>query len=230
MSTVTTLVGDCREILNSLPGNSVNCCVTSPPYFGLRDYGAAGQIGLEETPAEYVAALVEVFKEVKRVLRPDGSCWINLGDSYAMSSMRGGDKPLSGNVGAHKGYALGSIKAGKRNIPIGLKPKDLIGIPWRVAFALQEDGWWLRSEIIWAKPNAMPESVTDRPTKSHEQIFLLTKSSKYYYDADAIREPHSSSGEVIPWQDREYNQNIYPANMQQDGSKGRPSGVAPFGR
>jgi DNA modification methylase len=186
MSTITTLIGDCREILKSLPDNSVNCCVTSPPYFGLRDYGADGQMGLEETPAEYVAALVEVFKEVKRVLRPDGTFWLNLGDTYAANRTYQVIDSKHTDVGNNRGS----------KVPEGLKPKDLIGIPWRVAFALQEDGWWLRSEIIWHKPNAMPESVTDRPTKSHEQIFLLTKSSKYYYDYEAIKEERIDSFEV----------------------------------
>jgi DNA modification methylase len=185
MSTVTTLIGDCREILKSLPDNSVNCCVTSPPYFGLRDYGAEGQIGLEETPAEYVSNLLEVFKEVKRVLRPDGTLWLNLGDTYSTDGKWGGGKTNAG-----KNYT--SFAGGYRSLKkeTGLAGKQLLGIPWRVAFALQDDGWWLRSEIIWHKPNAMPESVTDRPTKSHEQIFLLTKSPRYYFDMDAIREPH----------------------------------------
>jgi DNA modification methylase len=184
MSTVTTLIGDCREILKSLPDNSINCCVTSPPYFGLRDYGADGQIGLEETPAEFVMALVEVLKEVNRVLRLDGTLWLNLGDTYSTDGKWGGGKTNSG-----KNYT--SFAGGYRNIKrvTGLAGKQLLGIPWRVAFALQDDGWWLRSEIIWHKPNAMPESVTDRPTKAHEQIFLLTKSSKYYYDNEAIKEP-----------------------------------------
>lgn len=178
---IQTLQGDCREVLKTLPADSVNCVVTSPPYFGLRDYGVDGQIGLEETPAEYVAALVEVFREVKRVLRADGTVWLNLGDSYAAN------RGYQVTPTKHKSLDFGRANASK--IPEGLKPKDLIGIPWRVAFALQDDGWYLRSDIIWHKPNPMPESVTDRPTKSHEYIFLLTRSSKYYYDADAIREP-----------------------------------------
>ena len=135
--------------------------------------------------------MVAVFREVRRVLRDDGTLWLNLGDSYAMSSIRGGNKPFSGNVGAHAGYERGSVKLGSRSIPLGLKQKDLIGIPWMVAFALRADGWYLRSDIIWHKPNPMPESVTDRPTKSHEYIFLLTKSARYYYDNEAVKEPVS---------------------------------------
>ncbi len=233
--------GDCREILASLPDQSINCCVTSPPYFGLRDYGTAQweggdgecdhitgrasrtitdasnkqstnngnwasetrgvcpkcgarridqQIGIEQTPDEYVAQLVSVFREVRRVLRDDGTCWLNLGDSYAGSGrgLNGDGTPSDrGNAkqGTNKGTTIGKFV----KVDSGLKPKDLIGIPWRVAFALQADGWWLRQDIIWAKPNPMPESVTDRCTKSHEYIFLLSKSARYYYDNEAIKEP-----------------------------------------
>lgn len=168
-----------------LADSSVQCCVTSPPYYGLRDYGTPGQLGLEPTPDAYVANMVAVFREVRRVLRADGVCWLNLGDSYAANpgNGRGGENP-DGGLPHRSGNDKSKIA--------GLKSKDLIGIPWRVAFALQADGWWLRSEVIWAKPNPMPESVTDRPTKSHEQIFLLTKSARYFYDADAVREPNSS--------------------------------------
>jgi DNA modification methylase len=171
--------GDCLDVLRGLPDASVHCCVTSPPYWGLRDYGAEGQIGLEQTPDEYVARMVQVFREVRRVLRDDGTLWLNLGDSYnsAASNQR---NELIGGCDAGMGRS--------QKIDRDLKPKDLVGIPWRVAFALQADGWWLRSDIIWAKPNPMPESVTDRPTKAHEYVFLLTKSSRYFYDADAIRE------------------------------------------
>lgn len=150
---------DCLEGLKQLPDNSINCCVTSPPYWRLRDYGVEGQLGLESTPEEYVSKMVEVFREVKRVLRKDGTLWLNLGDSY------NGSKVAT------------------------LKPKDLVGIPWMVAFAFRADGWYLRSDIIWHKSNPMPESVTDRPTKAHEYIFLLTKKRKYFYDREAIREP-----------------------------------------
>jgi DNA modification methylase len=191
--------GDCRTILKALPEKSVNCCVTSPPYFGLRDYGVAGQIGFEQTPDQYVAELVAVFREVHRVLRDDGTLWLNLGDSYAgswgaqprpngndkKSTLGGGGSMLSARqIRAHpKTTHTGSLK----NTP-GLKPKDLIGIPWRVAFALQADGWYLRQDIIWHKPNPMPESVTDRCTKAHEYIFMLSKSERYFYDHEAVRE------------------------------------------
>jgi DNA modification methylase len=181
-----------------MPDNSVHCCVTSPPYYGLRDYGAAGQLGLEKTPEEYVAKMVEVFREVRRVLRDDGTLWLNLGDSYAAN--RGGTRQpaetLAGGIGG-KTEDGGLVNRDRfdgynptRNATaIGLKHKDMIGIPWRVAFALQSDGWYLRQDIIWNKPNPMPESVTDRCTKAHEYIFLLSKSQKYYYDAEAVREP-----------------------------------------
>ena len=176
-------LGDVRNRLSELADGSVQTCVTSPPYWGLRDYGNGDQIGLEQNPDEYVKQMVEVFSEVKRVLSDDGTLWLNLGDSYS-----GSGKGPAGNLGAknnerhleHKHSAI---------VPEGLKPKDLVGIPWRVAFALQADGWFLRQDIIWAKPNPMPESVTDRCTKSHEYIFLLSKSAKYYYDNEAIKEP-----------------------------------------
>lgn len=182
--------GDALASLHGLPDASAQCCVTSPPYWGLRDYGAEGQIGQEATPEEYVARLVAVFREVRRVLADDGVLWLNLGDSYAGSW--GAQSRASGNVSdtsarqvaaSPKRTRTGSIPAGS-----GLKPKDLVGIPWMVAFALRADGWYLRSEVIWSKPNPMPESVTDRPTKAHEQVFLLTKSARYHYDAEAIRE------------------------------------------
>ena len=174
-----------ERVADILPPESVQCVVTSPPYFGLRDYGVEGQIGLEETPEEYVAKLVEVFRGIRQVLRPDGTVFLNLGDSYWNSN----------------GFARASAewqRKGRNDAPANdrklpkhdiLKVKDLIGIPWRVAFALQADGWYLRSDIIWHKPNPMPESVADRPTRAHEYIFLLSKSPKYYYDADAIKEP-----------------------------------------
>lgn len=177
--------GDCRDVLRALPDQSVNCCVTSPPYFGLRDYNVEGQIGLEPTPEEYVAQMVAVFREVRRVLRNDGTCWLNLGDSYAGGNSRG-ESAMSKKQSTNNGTHFLNGKAS--SIPANLKPKDLIGIPWRVAFALQADGWWLRQDIIWAKPNPMPESVTDRCTKSHEYIFLMSKRAKYYFDQDAIAE------------------------------------------
>ena len=179
------LIGDVREKLKELDDSSVQCCVTSPPYWGLRNYQEKKQLGLEETPEEYVENMVKVFREVKRVLKDDGTCWLNLGDSYA------GNMSRASNNG-RAGYGNPREEVVSR-IPIGLKAKDLVGIPFRVAFALQQDGWYLRQDIIWNKPNPMPESVQDRCTKSHEYIFLLTKSSKYYYDADAIREPLAES-------------------------------------
>jgi DNA modification methylase len=189
--------GDALETMKQMEDESINCCVTSPPYWGLRDYGVEGQLGVEPTPEEYVAKMVEVFREVKRVLRKDGTLWLNMGDCYASKPL--GCDGVSYSSGLHG--AQGDTKyrdtlthsvGTKRNTVVGnLKPKDLVGIPWMVAFALRADGWWLRSDIIWAKENPMPESVTDRPTKAHEYIFLLSKSSKYYYDADSIREPLS---------------------------------------
>jgi DNA modification methylase len=197
---VRILIGDCRSELAKLPDKSVHCCVTSPPYFGLRDYGVEGQMGLEPTPDEFVAGMVEVFREVRRVLRDDGTLWLNIGDSYAT---QGGQQktPHMGAIFADRARGQKVISRGKR-LPRGegrwgggnnsagddLKPKDLIGIPWLLAFALRADGWYLRQEIIWSKPNPMPESVRDRCTKSHEQIFLLSKSPRYYFDQESIRE------------------------------------------
>jgi len=193
--------GDSIKTLSELPEESVNCCVTSPPYWGLRDYGHDGQIGLESTPEAYVARMVEVFREVRRVLRDDGTLWLNLGDSYAAGGT--GRRDTSGEHAERRAEAFGSGRGNgngpkdyaHRLVPDGLKPKDLVGIPWRVAFALQADGWWLRQDIIWAKPNPMPESVTDRCTKAHEYLFLLAKSQRYYYDADAVKE----AGEGHKW-------------------------------
>lgn len=188
------LQGDCIELLKTLPEQSVQCVVTSPPYYGLRDYGVDGQIGLESTPDEYVSKLVQVFREVKRALKDDGTCWINLGDSYAGGAGRwGGTDNLSGFQAASKG-SVTQIQHTKKWEHETIKQKDLIGIPWMVAFALRADGWYLRSDIIWAKPNPMPESVKDRPTKSHEYLFLLSKAQKYYYDAEAIFEPANYDG------------------------------------
>lgn len=170
------LIGDAREQLRTLPEQSVHTCVTSPPYFGLRDYGMVGQMGLEQTPDDYVAGMVDLFREVRRVLRDDGTLWLNLGDSYA------NDGKWGGHTGGKAAKALHGSPIGRNKKCTGLKPKDLIGIPWRVAFALQADGWYLRQDIIWNKPNPMPESVRDRCTKAHEYIFMLTKSPRYYYD------------------------------------------------
>jgi DNA modification methylase len=184
-----------------LADESVQTCVTSPPYWGLREYagesgvrwrdGTVHPLGLEPTPELFVEHMVEVFREVKRVLRPDGTLWLNLGDSYASTLVGYGNS--GGSYEAERDW--GDVTRPRRDIPTGLKPKDLVGIPWRVAFALQADGWYLRSDIIWAKPNPMPESVTDRPTKAHEYIFLLSKSPRYYFDADAVREASKRPGE-----------------------------------
>jgi DNA modification methylase len=236
---LTLYGGDCHEVLASLLADSVDCVVTSPPYWGLRDYGTAtweggdaecdhkggrferpglsskqasnhgsggdeashecrkcgatridSQLGLERTPEEYVTNMVAVFREVRRVLKPSGTCWLNLGDSYA-SHDPGGFRPGE-HLNSRAGREGGRNRAGVYGRHIGFKPKNLVGIPWRVAFALQADGWYLRSDIIWSKPNPMPESVTDRPTKSHEYLFLLTKSSRYFFDADAVREQQVS--------------------------------------
>ena len=239
------LTGDCREVLRSLPDASVHCCVTSPPYFGLRDYGTAkweggdpacvhtgvarrcdnpgrndkqstqkgsssdkvsrdclycgarridSQIGLEQTPDAYVAELVAVFREVRRVLRPDATLWLNIGDSYAANGAPGLN--VSNPSGTFHGGHKDAHERRPKTVPAGLKPKDLIGIPWRVAFALQADGWWLRSDIIWHKPNPMPESVTDRPTSAHEHVFLFAKSQTYYFNAEAVKVAASSAGRV----------------------------------
>ncbi len=238
---LTVICGDALTELRKLPDESAQTCITSPPYWGLRDYGTAAweggedgcahkqnnwkrgntpghemtmenrlasatpyrevcgkcgarridsQLGIEKTPEEYVRKMVEVFREVRRVLRRDGTLWLNLGDSYAGSGKGAWDNKNGGQKEVYIPDA-DSPQALLPKVPNGLKPKDLVGIPWRVAFALQADGWWLRSDIIWAKPNPMPESVTDRPTKSHEYLFLLTKSANYFYDAEAIKEPQS---------------------------------------
>jgi len=240
---LTVYQGDCREVMAGMEPESVHCVVTSPPYWGLRDYGTAtwiggnadhehvgqdlrtadtggpkqqtkrgsigvrsgdclcgavredGQLGLEATPELYVAAMVEVFREVRRVLRADGTVWLNLGDSYAAGGTGGASSAstLASEVRARSVTKMQRMQADatSRSAPPGLKPKDLVGIPWRVAFALQADGWYLRSDIIWAKPNPMPESVTDRPTKAHEYLFLLSKSARYYFDGEAVRLPIS---------------------------------------
>jgi DNA modification methylase len=182
---VDIVIGDCREILPTLEAESVHCVVTSPPYYGLRDYGVDGQMGLEQSPDEYIAGMVAVFREVRRVLRKDGTCWVNMGDSYA------GDTKGSGGPTAKQKTNSGSFYA-PRKFSHGAKPKDLLMMPARLALALQADGWWLRSDIIWAKPNPMPESVTDRSTSAHEHVFLLSKAAKYFYDAEAVREEPQS--------------------------------------
>lgn len=210
--TVMLLLGDCRATLKTMRDKSVHCCVTSPPYFGLRDYQVKEQIGLEPTPDEFVAAMVEIFREVKRVLRDDGTLWLNLGDSYFQG--HGGSSTMGKGATMRKRVSQAHVMrdrddvdvaswsnrdASRKEVIPGFKPKDLMGIPWRVAFALQADGWWLRQDIIWHKPNPMPESVTDRCTKAHEYIFLLSKSPRYYFDSEAIKEPATgrSSGNVL---------------------------------
>jgi hypothetical protein len=188
----TIAIGDCITILRELEAESVDTCITSPPYWGLRDYGVDGQIGLEKSPDEFVDKMVEVFEEVRRVLKPQGTLWLNLGDCYASSGGAG----WQGKHGARADRTHTQRSLKRRSALEGLKPKDLVGIPWAVAFALRASGWYLRSDIIWAKPNPMPESVTDRPTKSHEYIFLFAKSDRYFYDSDAIKEPAVTAEEV----------------------------------
>jgi len=193
---VTIYHGDSRQVLENLPDESVHCVVTSPPYWGLRDYGHDGQMGLEETPEEFLAGMVELFGQVRRVLRTDGTCWINMGDSYANPSSGGGgavDVRTDGRK-TTPGDKVRGRKAAVNTMAAGLKQKDLCGIPWRLALALQADGWWLRQDIIWHKPNPMPESCTDRCTKAHEYLFLMTKRPRYFYDADAIREKPATGG------------------------------------
>jgi DNA modification methylase len=220
MRTARILVGDVRDRLQSLPAQSVQTCVTSPPYWGLRNYQMDGQLGLESTPDAYVQAMVEVFREVRRVLRNDGTVWLNLGDSYAnngqsgLNNNAGGTSTLGPNrdgLGEHNKAWTRSRP--KQTVPAGLKPKDLVGIPWRVAFALQADGWYLRSDIIWSKPNPMPESVTDRPTKAHEYIFLLTKRASYYYDAEAIAETSIYGGKR-----RAFSMGVLPTGNERPGA------------
>lgn len=185
----TFIQGNSKEKLKLLPDKSVRCCVTSPPYFNLRNYNHEDQMGLEETPEEYVANMVELFNEVKRILTDDGTLWLNIGDSYnSASSNQNSRKGYGSTINNAAYYTNGDEEIGRKKLCPGLKPKDLIGIPWMLAFALRAAGWYLRQDIIWAKPNPMPESVTDRCTKSHEYIFLLGKSNKYYFDADAIKQ------------------------------------------
>jgi DNA modification methylase len=186
MMKATILVGDVLHRIKEIPDNSVQCVVTSPPYWGLRDYGHDGQLGLEPTPEAYVENMVAVFREVRRILKDDGVLWLNLGDSYATGTKAERQQSTNPGVGSNSPEAQNSVP--RIGTPEGLKTKDLVGIPWRVAFALQADGWWLRQDIIWHKPNPMPESVTDRCTKAHEYVFMLTKSSRYYFDHEAIKE------------------------------------------
>lgn len=223
---------DCIQGMQSLPDGCVNTCVTSPPYYGLRDYGHDGQIGLEDTPDAYVQKIVEVFREVKRVLRDDGTLWLNLGDSYA--AQRGGShQPAETLAGGKSGKTqegdivnrdrFDGYNPTRNASAIGLKHKDLVGIPWRVAFALQADGWYLRQDIIWHKPNPMPESVTDRCTKAHEYIFLLSKSPRYYFDSDSIKEEASNTSIArLKRGVSNHHKNINGAPGQTPHSMGKP--------
>ena len=220
--------GDVRDVLPTLDAGSVHCVVTSPPYWGLRDYGVDNQIGLEPTPEEYVQTMVEVFRAVRRVLRDDGTVWLNLGDTYAGGGGFSPDAP-SNRAGSKQTTIGGDSKTKGKPVPCDLKPKDLVGIPWRVAFALQADGWYLRSDMIWAKGvsfcssyagSVMPESVTDRPTKSHEYLFLLTKSARYYYDAEAVREPSEYGYSYKP----AMYERVGDAKRTQTGTQGKTSG------
>lgn len=211
---------DALKLLGNMPSQSVNCIVTSPPYFGLRDYGMAGQIGLEETPQQFVAKLVELFREARRVLRDDGTFWLNLGDSYNNSGMSD-----TSNVGGFTGDRIRNGKKGimdsrKRNQITTMSSKNLLGIPWRVAFGLQDDGWILRSDIIWHKPNPMPESVTDRPTKAHEYVFLFAKSQRYFYDAEAIKE-RAVNGDPNPPRGSKGNDHVNAGLRKQDNTGNR---------
>lgn len=247
--TTTILHGDCREILKTLPAESAHCVVTSPPYFGLRDYGVDGQIGLEQTPQAFVVEMVAVFREVRRVLRNDGTLWLNMGDSYA-SGGRGGNptEETSTLQGSHKSQKASMVKRGKAHsgfpknrtlannaismggyVGPGVKPKDLMGMPWRVAFALQADGWYLRQDIIWSKPNPMPESVTDRCTKAHEYVFLLSKSPRYYFDQSAIKEPCSQDEMANGFRGGSYTNNSTFNNAQGGKRKNRGNYKMPDG-
>ena len=212
MSDYELLCGDCRELLPALPEGSVHCCITSPPYWNLRDYGVEGQLGQEPTPEAYVEALVAVFRAVHRVLRDDGTLWLNLGDCYASRW----PCPRRNRVGA------GSLPDGRRamrppRLGTGLKDKDLVGIPWRVAFALQQDGWYLRTDIVWEKSNCLPDSVKDRPTRSHELVFLLAKQRRYFYDANAILEP------LAPDSLRRYQKGLHSAYADAQAYGGKQS-------
>ena len=225
--TAKILVGDVRARLKDIETGSVQTCVTSPPYWGLRDYGNDGQIGLETTIAEYVNNMVEVFREVKRTLRDDGTLWLNLGDSYA--SFRDGkavpDTTRGDSLGTLVSKGLAKNRMATTFIGTNIKHKDLVGIPWRVAFALQEAGWYLRQDIIWAKPNPMPESVKDRCTKSHEYLFLLTKSSKYYFDNQAIKELSVSNvgNAKIRFGGNKYGDSTDPKHATKSGNVWEPS-------
>lgn len=224
---VSVYQGDCLVVLSGLPAVSVNCCVTSPPYWGLRDYGHGAQIGLESTPEEYVAKMVAVFREVRRVLRDDGTLWLNIGDSYnnyrPMSKNDDRAHSFGGDRNVERGLPDNNIGTKRGTKQAGLKEKDLVGIPWRVAFALQADGWYLRQDLIWHKPNPMPESVRDRCTKAHEYIFLLSKSKKYYYDHEAIKEPATYAGKGRGGSTNRYEQNSAGMDNKQYAARNKRS-------
>lgn len=206
----TIIQGDALTILKTLPDQCVQTCVTSPPYWGLRDYGVAGQLGLEPTPEVYITRMVEVFRQVYRILRYDGTLWLNLGDCYATGG-KGGSKKQNTNVGSIDGNVRRSSQP-----PQGLKQKDIVGIPWRVAFALQADGWFLRQDIIWHKPNPMPESAADRCTKAHEYIFLFSKSAQYYFNHEAIREraAYDGRGDTLMKGSQKYKSRALPGQAE----------------
>lgn len=213
--------GDCRDTMRrwAAEGVKAQMCVTSPPYFGLRDYGHEGQIGLEQTPEQYITAMVEVFRCVRDVLADDGTLWLNIGDSYARTAGDDSKKdPRSINTGYASVVAGGAAKKGNNRPPEGLKAKDLIGIPWMLAFALRADGWYLRQDIIWHKPNPMPESVRDRCTKAHEYLFLLSKSDRYYFDSEAMKEPATHAGKRVSLGEKSF------AKGQAAGAGVAPSG------
>jgi DNA modification methylase len=220
----TVLLGDCIERMSGLPDRSVQMCVTSPPYFGLRDYGVDGQIGLEKTPEQFIARLVDVFREVRRVIADDGTCWINIGDSYCSTAPGTRNAPQTkGSSDKPEQWANTRPKT-----PEGMKPKDLIGIPWMLAFALRADGWYLRQDIIWHKPNPMPESVRDRCTKSHEYIFLRSKSEKYFYDHEAVKESAVWQRENNPeWQHARAATNSKKHEANRNGKSGGFSSWSP---
>jgi DNA modification methylase len=209
--------GDCRDTMRRWASEGVKAqmCVTSPPYFGLRDYGHDGQIGLEQTPEEYIAAMVEVFRCVRDVLADDGTLWLNIGDSYASNPASGGQQTSKMTGGEHKR----TPSERKYQRPEGLKPKDLIGIPWMLAFALRADGWYLRQDIIWHKPNPMPESVRDRCTKAHEYLFLLSKSERYFFDSEAMQEPANRPEGPGNKTHRHSNEGIYVGGAQKNIAK-----------
>ena len=224
---IRLLAGDCRGVLGGLPSESVHTVVTSPPYYGLRSYLDAShadkhcEIGSEATPDEYLATMVGVFREVRRVLRRDGTCWVNMGDSYAAAPSGGFDKGNRGGGALGGGGFRSNTVVDTSKIP-GIKPKDLLLMPARLALALQADGWWVRSDIIWHKPNPMPESVTDRPTSAHEHVFLLTRSARYFYDADAVREPHARL-----WDDSNGGSWAHTENQPNGSKAGHHSGAYP---